>query len=73
MTTKLLTAALCLALLLAVAGFTYRAPRFEYLTAPVTDADEDRTLKNLGAGGWELVAVRESPAGGRVLYLKRAL
>lgn len=76
MKNKLLTAALCLCALLGTFGFTYRAapgPRWEYHTAPVSDADEDRTLKNLGGGGWELIAVREGSQGARVLYFKRPL
>lgn len=75
MTTKLLAAALVLVALLALVGFTYRpaaGARWEYLTAPVGDnAEEDRTLKDLGGGGWELVTVRADAQGGRVLYFKR--
>jgi hypothetical protein len=77
MRTKVLTVALILCAVLALAGFTYRpsaGPRWEYLTAPVADdAAEDRTLKNLGGGGWELVTVREASQSGRVLYFKRPL
>lgn len=77
MTTKLLTAALCLAALLLLVGFTYRPAeptKWEYRVATIRgEADDNYLTTDLnaaGLGGWELVAV-ENEGRGRRYFFKR--
>jgi hypothetical protein len=74
MKTKITLAAFALVALLALVGFTYQTqpaqPVWEYTVISLEPKLEDRFLKELGRGGWELVTIT-SDRDGKTFYFKR--